>query len=340
MEHNICRENLSAYLDGELPGGERLALEAHLAACPECARELAELKRNSDIFKRHAMEPVPPALKGAVFGAGRVEEKSPAFRWWPAAALTAAAAAAVVIFVLPRGPEGTLSLNTAFSVASDRGRSEATGNAFEFGAAGDSASFGSAAGSSGFGMSDGGAGDISAAPEEPERTAAAPAAKAESSPYYAAPEARADSSLDKFAPAASRAGAYGQAKFAAMSASGNLMTAGGGGAKLSSVAAVRGKRAEPAAVKDIVYGGVRYSAFHWRDTGVNGGSVMAYDASGRLLWAARVFSVREDPGIEADAQQVYIAAMALKGDLLEITDERGGRYRLDLKTRIAAPAGR
>lgn len=37
------RERLSAYLDGELPPGERDAVLAHLAACPECAAFLADL---------------------------------------------------------------------------------------------------------------------------------------------------------------------------------------------------------------------------------------------------------------------------------------------------------
>jgi hypothetical protein len=37
------RERLSAYLDEELPPGERAVVEAHLAACPACAAFLAEL---------------------------------------------------------------------------------------------------------------------------------------------------------------------------------------------------------------------------------------------------------------------------------------------------------
>jgi len=39
------REQLSAYLDGELSAAERAALERHLPACSECRAELAELRR-------------------------------------------------------------------------------------------------------------------------------------------------------------------------------------------------------------------------------------------------------------------------------------------------------
>lgn len=35
MEHKICRKNLSAYLDNELPAGEKLAVEGHLASCAD-----------------------------------------------------------------------------------------------------------------------------------------------------------------------------------------------------------------------------------------------------------------------------------------------------------------
>ncbi|MFZ5516185.1 MAG: anti-sigma factor family protein [Candidatus Zhuqueibacterota bacterium] len=38
------RELLGPYLDGELGADERQAIEAHMAACPSCARELAELR--------------------------------------------------------------------------------------------------------------------------------------------------------------------------------------------------------------------------------------------------------------------------------------------------------
>ena len=101
MEHNTCKENLSAYLDGELPAGEKLSLESHLASCADCSRELAELKRVSAVFKKHVMQPVPAALKEAVFA-----EKSakPFFLGWfkPVLVLAAAAASLLVILGLPK----------------------------------------------------------------------------------------------------------------------------------------------------------------------------------------------------------------------------------------------
>jgi anti-sigma factor RsiW len=39
------REQLSAYVDGELSAAERAAIERHLPACAECRAELAELRR-------------------------------------------------------------------------------------------------------------------------------------------------------------------------------------------------------------------------------------------------------------------------------------------------------
>lgn len=101
MDHNLCRENLSAYLDGELPQGERLALEMHLAGCADCRAELAGLKKVSGLMKAHAMEPVPPAL-GAV-----LKEKPGASHPWlkPVLALSTAAAALLVVFNLTKTDE-------------------------------------------------------------------------------------------------------------------------------------------------------------------------------------------------------------------------------------------
>lgn len=101
MEHNLCRENLSAYLDNELPAGEKLALESHLASCADCARELAELKRVSAVFKKHVMQPVPSALKEEVLSE---KPAAPFFSGWlkPALVLSVTAAGLLIVFGLPK----------------------------------------------------------------------------------------------------------------------------------------------------------------------------------------------------------------------------------------------
>lgn len=45
------REQLSAYLDGELEAEERQRLEAHLMACADCQRELAELRQTRQLLR-------------------------------------------------------------------------------------------------------------------------------------------------------------------------------------------------------------------------------------------------------------------------------------------------
>ncbi|HCC48014.1 MAG TPA: hypothetical protein DEQ38_07875 [Elusimicrobia bacterium] len=112
MEHNLCRENLSAYYDGELPPQERAALEAHLANCPECRAELAQLGAVSKMVKTHGLEPVPPALKEAVLGAPR-----PAPRPWlkPVLALSTAAAGVLIMLHLTKTPDEVLSPALGFS---------------------------------------------------------------------------------------------------------------------------------------------------------------------------------------------------------------------------------
>jgi anti-sigma factor RsiW len=55
-------ELLSAYLDGELPAGDGLRVEEHLALCPSCRAELASLHRVIDSLRRLERTAPPPAL--------------------------------------------------------------------------------------------------------------------------------------------------------------------------------------------------------------------------------------------------------------------------------------
>ena len=56
------RQQLSDYLDDELSPAERLALEAHLSRCPECARFAQELAATVRALHRRRLTPLPADL--------------------------------------------------------------------------------------------------------------------------------------------------------------------------------------------------------------------------------------------------------------------------------------
>jgi len=58
FDHREFTDKLSDYLDGELPAVERVAIEAHLAGCTQCAAVLADLERV--VARAQALEPRPP----------------------------------------------------------------------------------------------------------------------------------------------------------------------------------------------------------------------------------------------------------------------------------------
>ncbi|MDE2040101.1 MAG: zf-HC2 domain-containing protein [Elusimicrobia bacterium] len=91
---------LSSLLDGELPDAERSRIENHLRRCPDCARELLELRRVKALLSGAARRPLPAELIAAI--EARVERRPSFFAalrrlaaaplvWAPAAALTMAA---------------------------------------------------------------------------------------------------------------------------------------------------------------------------------------------------------------------------------------------------------
>jgi anti-sigma factor RsiW len=67
------REGLVALFDGELESPEREAIREHLAACPECAREAAELRRTLDLLASWSVqdEADPAALAAELTALGR-----------------------------------------------------------------------------------------------------------------------------------------------------------------------------------------------------------------------------------------------------------------------------
>ncbi len=56
------RQQLSDYLDDELSTEARLAMEAHLARCPECARFAQELAATVRALHRRRLTPLPADL--------------------------------------------------------------------------------------------------------------------------------------------------------------------------------------------------------------------------------------------------------------------------------------
>lgn len=103
-----------------------------------------------------------------------------------------------------------------------------------------------------------------------------------------------------------------------------------------------GKRVGPPKVPPVEVGGVRIEVLHWgkrRGLEQNGGYIVAHDrATGRELWTLKVYDVVYTPPMEEDVQDIFIKRMrpTASGDGLEITDERGRRYAVDL----AGPSAR
>jgi hypothetical protein len=100
-----------------------------------------------------------------------------------------------------------------------------------------------------------------------------------------------------------------------------------------------GKRVAPPKVAPVVIDNVEFAAIPWgklRGLGQNGGYIAAIDpASGREMWTLKVYEVSDDPALEGDAQDVFIAALAksASGAELIVTDERGRTYVVDPRTR-------
>lgn len=56
------RKRISPYMDGELTGRAGRAVEAHIAACPDCRRELERLKAMQRTLAALETPPLPPFL--------------------------------------------------------------------------------------------------------------------------------------------------------------------------------------------------------------------------------------------------------------------------------------
>ncbi|WP_137153205.1 anti-sigma factor [Devosia sp. FKR38] len=87
----ITRDMLMAYADGQLEADQRLLVEAHLAANPEAAAEVALLQRQSDairtLFAPAGAEPVPTRLRPTRIAADLRRQQRRQWGWAAAAVM-------------------------------------------------------------------------------------------------------------------------------------------------------------------------------------------------------------------------------------------------------------
>ena len=79
--HEEWTDKLSDYLDGELPGDEREAVESHLAGCAPCRNVLEDLRRV--IARARSIEPRPPHQDLWAGIAERIEARPPSDKVTP-----------------------------------------------------------------------------------------------------------------------------------------------------------------------------------------------------------------------------------------------------------------
>ncbi len=96
------------------------------------------------------------------------------------------------------------------------------------------------------------------------------------------------------------------------------------------------KRAAPKPVAPVVSNGVEYTA----PVDAMGFVVATDSATRKELWRAQIYKIVRDPNLEGDVQDVFITTLELDRTRLLITDERGRRFALDLKTRDVSPASK
>jgi len=95
MAHEIDKEKLTAYTDGELHDAERDAVKTHLDKCPQCLAYLGTIAMAREQFKKAGAEKLPPAVAKAALDRN-VKKETPRERWQYVVALTAIVALMLV----------------------------------------------------------------------------------------------------------------------------------------------------------------------------------------------------------------------------------------------------
>jgi anti-sigma factor RsiW len=132
MRCNDCQENMSRSLDGRLDKESQAALDAHVAACADCTKEMAVLRGTAHALRSIGRAEPPAGLaRRAALAAFRAQKEgktsrvsswwSDLFRFaWPAAAASAVAAASLMVVANVRGVDGGIATDPAAVISIDR----------------------------------------------------------------------------------------------------------------------------------------------------------------------------------------------------------------------------
>lgn len=124
MDCAYAREEFAALLDGELNPEERLALEAHLAQCSDCLRELDGYKRVDTLYRALPVRVAPPEFEAKVrerlrprvriLGRGASQRA-----FWPALALAASLLVVAGFLAVRHLEPGTMGMASTKEMAAD-----------------------------------------------------------------------------------------------------------------------------------------------------------------------------------------------------------------------------
>ena len=95
------------------------------------------------------------------------------------------------------------------------------------------------------------------------------------------------------------------------------------------------KRAPPAEAAPVRHGDVEFRVRHHTGGGYLPGFVEAWDTSkNQQIWLRQIYVIRRNPDLEQDVQDVFVTGLKLIADrnALEISNERGGLFELNLET--------
>ncbi len=94
---------------------------------------------------------------------------------------------------------------------------------------------------------------------------------------------------------------------------------------------IHAKRAAPAPVAPLEYKGVIYTAPEFKE-----GLVEARNKeTGALLWSTKVYSVKYNPELEADVQNVFITKLQIADEKLLVVNEKNQKYFVNLQTGVS-----